>query len=258
MTTNSRPVLVIEHETNGSLDEMAAEFGPGRPVRVIRPFLGETLPDSDELAEHAGLIVLGGSMGAWDDGVAPWLPATRQLLAAAVQQAVPTLGICLGAQLLAAACGGTVERGPAGLELGLVRVRPLPGSDADPFFGAVARTLGPEPEAGWAVHQYHFDAVTELPEDAELLVTGDRYPHQGFRVGAAAWGVQYHPEVSTSGFTTWVEHGLSGGELEIDPEAVLAPVRAARSAQQAVAAAHARAFINVLNSPVTTSAQARS
>ena len=257
MMPMTRPVLVIEHEADAGLDLMAGPFGTG--LRVLRPYLGDPLPElpaeyGQVAAEYAGLIVLGGAMGAWDDEVAPWLPATRGLLAAAVRQELPTLGICLGGQLLAAACGGVVQRGPAGLELGVVPVTPLPAVSADPFFGAVERAIGgqpPESDGGrpgaWAVHQYHYDAVTRLPADAELIVTGDLYPHQGFRIGPAAWGVQYHPEVSTPGFVQWVNYSLRAGQLTDDAAAnALGPIRSAQATQLRVASGHATAFLQAL------------
>jgi GMP synthase (glutamine-hydrolysing) len=259
MNVPTRPVLVIEHESDAGLDLMSGPFGSR--VRVLRPHLGDRLPQpsAEDGQGHTGLIVLGGEMGAWDDEIAPWLPATRRLLADAVRQQVPTLGICLGAQLLAAACGGTVERGAAGLELGLTPVTPLPACIADPFFGRVDRALEADRRRGkqesWAVHQYHYDAVTRLPADAELLVTGQRYPQQGFRVGSTAWGVQYHPEVSTRGFVRWVDSARLTGELAQDAGArVLPPIRAAEAVQRRLASAHARAFLDVM---MTTSTRDR-
>jgi GMP synthase-like glutamine amidotransferase len=239
----SGALVVVEHEASAGASLMTDGLGPD--VRVVRPYLGEPLP---ELSELAGLLVLGGSVGAWDDEAAPWLPATRNLLRDAVQNRLPTLGICLGAQLLAAACGGTVERGADGLELGLVPVMPLPAAHTDPFFGRVQRAVSEDREAPWLVHQYHYDAVTELPAEAELMVTGTAYPHQGFRVGPAAWGVQYHPEVSTGLFTEWVEGELRTGGLPADAVHVLGPVRDASAAQSLLAGAHATAFLDVVSS----------
>ncbi|GAB6897815.1 hypothetical protein JCM9957A_09050 [Kineosporia succinea] len=228
-------MLVVEHEKGCP----AALFGQDLPaVTVVRPYLGDPLPDT--LDDHAGLVVLGGEMAAWDDEVAPWLPAVRDLLARAVTGRVPTLGICLGAQLLALATGGEVGRGPRGPEVGLTEVTARPGTD--PFFGAVAADLG---TTRWTVRQSHGDAVLTLPPGAELLVTGNIYPHQGFRVGEAAWGVQYHPEVTADGFAAWVARGVAKGRVS-DPDAVLGPVRAAEPAQQRLARAHAAAFVQQL------------
>ncbi len=242
----------MEHEPDAGLSLMADHFGDG--VQVVRPYLGEPLPDlgpdlgpklrleQGESKGYAGLIVLGGSMGAWDDEVAPWLPATRRLLADAVRRELPTLGICLGGQLLAAACGGTVERGDAGLEVGLTPVTALPAAANDPFFAPVVAEAGRQ----WQVSQYHTDAVTKLPADAELIISGNRYPRQGFRVGSAAWGVQYHPEVSTELFATWVSLGQRSGALPTDVAHLLEPARAGSTAVSQLAAAHSRAFLAVV------------
>jgi GMP synthase (glutamine-hydrolysing) len=234
-------VLVVEHEPDAGLSLMAAHLGDH--AQLVRPYLGERLPD---LTEFGGLVVLGGSMAAWDDEVAPWLPDTRKLLAEAVRTEVPTFGICLGGQLLALACGGKVERGTDGLELGVVPVTPLPAVSDDPFFAPVQHALRPSTvgETPWPVHQYHRDAITRLPTDAELLVTADRYPQQGFRVGPMAWGVQYHPEVSTELFVEWVQISLRSGALSADTADVLGPVRAGSGTQSLVAAVHARAFLD--------------
>lgn len=236
-------ILVVEHEPDGSPDLLAAGLEHGAALTVARPYLGDPLPGT---ADGLGaLVVLGGEMGALDDDRAPWLPATRALLADAVRAEVPVLGICLGAQLLAVATGGRIARGAAGLELGLVEVTPRRAAHDDPFFGAVARSLAAAGHEGaWPVEQYHYDAVTELPPDAELLVTGERYPVQGYRVGRNGYAVQYHPEVSLASFASWVRHGQSSGEL---PEAVssgaLAAVTANEAVQRGVADAHRDALL---------------
>jgi GMP synthase-like glutamine amidotransferase len=242
----NRPrLLVIEHEPNCGLDWMGPTLEVAARVEVIRPYLGDAVP-TEELSMgddgSLGLVVLGGSMGAWDDEAAPWLPATRRLLAAAVRAGAPTLGICLGAQLLAAATGGKAERGAPGLEIGLVEVTPLPEAAMDPFLADVAAGVAAG-TGGWAVTQYHYDAVTGLPPDAELLVTGKTYPYQAFRVGERAWAVQYHPEVSTAVFVEWVAHGQAAGELPADAAGLLDPVRAAARAQRAQAESHAAALL---------------
>ncbi|HST84697.1 MAG TPA: type 1 glutamine amidotransferase [Kineosporiaceae bacterium] len=244
-------VLVVEHEPDAGLSMMGDHLDTH--VQVVRPYLGESLPESvGEPADYVGLIVLGGSMGAWDDEVAPWLPTTRRLLADAVHRQVPTLGICLGAQLLAAACGGVVERGAAGLEVGLAPVTALPVAAGDPFFGPVASAVGLQ----WQASQYHNDAVTELPVDAELMVSGDRYRQQGFRVGSAAWGVQYHPEVSIELFAGWVANGQRSGELPADAAHLLEEARAGSAALSRLAAAHSQAFLAVIQSAARPEAEA--
>lgn len=188
---------VIQHESGCPLDRFEGWLtAAAADVRVVRPYDGDPVPS----VPAEGLIVLGGQMSAYDDGVAPWLPAVRSLLAAAVADATPTLGICLGAQLLAVACGGRVEVGAApGRESGVVDVRWLSSAADDPLVSGL-----PDPFPGPSMHA---DAVESLPSGAVLLGSSAMYPHQAFRVGAAAWGVQFHPEVSEPTFAGWAaEH----------------------------------------------------
>src|SRR3954465_13757739 len=109
--------LVVQHTAQEGLGNLLQWLpAAGLPVPPIPPYLGHRVPPS---VEGDALIVLGGPMGAMDDDRAPWLPAVRALLATAVEGGVPTRGICLGAQRLAAAAGGSVVRGADGPELGL-------------------------------------------------------------------------------------------------------------------------------------------
>lgn len=190
------PVLVVEHGAEaplGRLDPLGAD------VDVRRAWAGEALPA--DLAGCSALVVLGGAMAAWEDDVAPWLPATRHLLALAVAEGVPVLGVCLGAQLLALATGGRVERGERGLEAGLLDVTATADADDDALVGPLARAPGRR----WLAAQAHGDAVTRLPDDAVLLAGSAAYPVQAFRVGRAAWGVQYHPEATRASLATWFD-----------------------------------------------------
>jgi len=95
----------VQHEADAGLGRLQPAIEAVAQLDLRRPDLGDALPATP--AGYAGVVVLGGSMGATDDDVAPWLPATRRLLAAAVEAALPTLGLCLGAQLLAVATGGS-------------------------------------------------------------------------------------------------------------------------------------------------------
>ncbi len=166
----------------------------GIEFRVIRPYAGEAVPDS--IAEDA-LVVLGGDMGAHDESDHPWLADIKELLRTAVASETPTLGICLGGQLLAAATGGRVERGSDGTEAGTVVSDLRPEAAADPLFGGLPARI--------RMMTMHRDAITELPPGAVWLADSDPYPHQGFRVGPAAWGVQFHPEISPATYRGWAE-----------------------------------------------------
>lgn len=199
------PVLLVEHEPQCPPDRLAGWLtDAGHTVEVCRPYAGDPLPAAREL--HA-LVVLGGRMGAGDDAVAPWLPGVRQLLRDAVPARVPVLGVCLGAQLLAAACGGRVEVGAEGVEAGVVDVAWREEAAEDPLTAEL-----PDPFPGPSMHH---DAVVSLPPGAVWLGSSRQYPHQVFRVGARAWGVQFHPEASPRTFRGW-----AAGEPDGAPAAV--------------------------------------
>jgi GMP synthase-like glutamine amidotransferase len=145
---------------------------------------------------YDALVVMGGAMGVPDVTTThPWLGAELALLRDAVARGVPTLGVCLGAQLLAAACGGSVERGRIGPELGLRRVHLTDAAEADPLLHGLPRVA---PAVQW-----HFDEIVTLPPGATLLASSPMYPHQAFRVGERAWGVQFHPEAGPSMVARW-------------------------------------------------------
>lgn len=203
-----RAITVIELQRGCPLYRFDAWLGDGA-VDVVRPYMGDAIPSS----LGSGLIVLGGHASPYDDASAPWLPAVRDALAASVATALPVLGICLGAQLLAVACGGRVDVAASpGLEAGVVDITWRTGAASDPL---VAGFPNPSP-----VVSMHADAVSLLPPDAEWLASSDMYPYQAFRLGSKAWGVQFHPEVSPAGFAKWADE-----HPHVDAARVLAEFR---------------------------------
>ncbi len=134
-------------------------------------------------------------MGANDDDVAPWLPHERALLRAAVADEVPTLGICLGAQVLAAANGGRVTTNPEGPEIGAQLVAKRAAAATDPLFA----TLPITPD----VVQWHYDTITVLPPGAIHLASSPVCDNQAFRLGRLAWGIQFHIETTPDVVRAW-------------------------------------------------------
>ena len=185
---STRPVLVLQHvpwERPGLI--AAALEAAGVPV-CARIVVGEDSPDLPEVSDLAGLVVMGGPMNA-DDPRRPGLAAERRLLARAVDADLPTLGICLGMQLLARSLGATIHAGH-GLELGFAPVL-LHGSD--PVLA---------PLDGHEVLHWHSDAA-ELPTGATLLASTAITPVQAFRAGSAL-GLQFHPEVDEALLAAWL------------------------------------------------------
>ncbi|MEU6074844.1 type 1 glutamine amidotransferase [Micromonospora sp. NPDC047074] len=209
--------LVIENDPTDDarrLGEWLTEAG--LDLVVVRPHAGDELPA--DLAGHAALVVLGGEQQAYPlpDGSpgAPWFPALEGLLRKAVRHGVPTLGVCLGAQLLATAHAGQVERSAAGPEVGPGVVGKRDAADADPLFRYVP--LIPD------VLQWHSDEITELPRAAILLAASTRYPHQAFRLGDRAWGLQFHIECDTAMIADWAIGSTLLAELGYEPDLVVA------------------------------------
>lgn len=210
--------LVIENDPSDDLRRLGEWLTEAElELTVLRPHAGDALPD--DLDGFSALIVLGGDQSAFaaEDGQpgAAWFPALEGLLRKAVRNHVPTLGVCLGAQLLASAHGGLVERSAAGPEIGPGLVARRDAADADPLFRHVPYL----PD----VVQWHSDEITELPLGAVLLAASTRYPHQAFRLGDRAWGLQFHIECDPEMIAAWARADSAVlDELGYDPELVVA------------------------------------
>jgi GMP synthase-like glutamine amidotransferase len=171
---------------------------------------GDPLPE--DLTGHDGLLVLGGPQSSLDSPqAAPELVGVRALLGQAIAADVPTLAICLGAQLLAQAGGGSTRVGIGGPEVGAALVGKRDAADADPLFGPLP--LSPD------VMEWHHDEIDRLPAGATLLASNPRYDHQAYRVGAHVYGLQFHIETDEALVRQWAESdpvGVAGTGLDLE------------------------------------------
>ncbi|MFC4001811.1 type 1 glutamine amidotransferase [Prauserella oleivorans] len=189
----STRILVLQPDASdppGRLGDWLIEAGADVDVRA--------LPDDSvprDLDGYQALVCLGGAMNVEDEEQYPWLAAVRRLLARATSQNVPTLGVCLGAQLLAVANGGRVVPGPRGPEVGPELVAKKDAAWVDPLFADLPLMQD--------VLQFHTHVVDQLPARAQLLASAPRYPHQAFRVNRCAYGIQFHIETTPDIVRRW-------------------------------------------------------
>jgi GMP synthase-like glutamine amidotransferase len=178
--------LVVQHvapESAWALNDALVRAGVGVDTR--RVFAEDPLPG--DLSSYDGLVVMGGPMSAASDHEFPTRRHELSLLQTALAQGVPTVGVCLGAQLVAHAAGAAVYPGGPGAEIGWSPVTLTAAGRTDSLFADVPERLN--------VLQWHGDTF-DLPDDAVLLASNAAYPNQAFRIGAAAWGLQFHLEVT--------------------------------------------------------------
>lgn len=197
-------LLVLEPSATDPLGPLGSWLvGAGAELRVLRPYAGDPVPTG--LIGVDGLVCLGGEMGAGDDEAHPWLPTVRGLLATAVAERVPVLGICLGAQLLALACGGSVALMAKGPEVGVRLVAKRDAAASDPLLAELPFT----PD----VVQFHSDEVSRLPAGATVLAVSPHCVNQAFRVGPSAWGLQFHVETTPELLRAWMDEDPAAAAL---------------------------------------------
>jgi GMP synthase-like glutamine amidotransferase len=187
--------LVLQHhpdEHPGALAPML--IAAGLTITTVELDEGEQIPALDEFDM---LIAMGGPMDVWQEAEHPWLVTEKAAIRHWVTELDrPYLGVCLGHQLLADALGGTV--GPmAEPEIGVVEISLTPKGLYDHVFGHL-----PEVVLGL---QWHGAAVERPPAGAAVLAGNDHCAVQALRVGARAWGVQFHVEVETSTIPKWAQ-----------------------------------------------------
>jgi GMP synthase-like glutamine amidotransferase len=205
--SDARPWAIMQHVDHegpgmieGSLDRRGLRY------EVFRMDRGDALPDPGSID---GLVVMGGPMGVHDTDRYPWLVAERELIAAVATSGRPVLGVCLGAQQLAAALGAEVTTGPTE-EIGLGQVELTEAGRRDrvfgPEYGGLAHTALP------CVH-WHRDTFS-LPDGAVHLAGTRLFPHQAFRWGDRVYALQFHVEVDHSLAKAWKPHLPAGVTLD--------------------------------------------
>ena len=180
-------IRFVHFEDLGTFEELLQS--DGFTVRYV-----EAAQSSFELRDAAAadlLISLGGPIGAYEDNIYPCLKPILASLERRIGLDLPTLGICLGAQLIARAAGARVYPG-SGKEIGWVPLRISKAGQLSPL-----RHLASTPVLHW--HGDTFD----LPRGATLLASTDRYANQAFALGRNVLALQFHPEASAERLEHW-------------------------------------------------------
>jgi GMP synthase (glutamine-hydrolysing) len=203
---NALVIKQIDCEGPGTLEDTFSRHGVD--VTLAHPYRGEPLP---ELSGRQFLVLLGGPMGVYERDRYPFIDAEAALVRQAVSQDIPTLGICLGSQIVADALGGRVTKHSA-KEIGAMSVALTPDGATDPLF------QGLEPLV--PVFQWHGDTFS-IPPGAVRLASSPVTQNQAFRHGRRTYGFQFHLEVTLEMVTAWLaEYAAEIATERLDPELI--------------------------------------
>lgn len=181
----------------------------GLAAEYVRLFDGEPVPD--DMGDAAGLIVMGGPMGVYEQNKYPFLSGEIRLIEAALKAEKPVLGICLGSQLLATALGAEVRKGDR-KEIGWIPVRLTEEATADRLFAGI--------ESCFTAYHWHGD-VFDLPRGVATLAASAQTSCQAFAYEGRAYGLLFHLEATprivedmVRGFSSELdEEGIDGAEI---------------------------------------------
>ena len=200
-----RKLLVFQHSASeplGVLDPMLRDAG----FRVRYVNFSRDPNATPDVSRYNGLVVLGGPMHVDQTAAHPHLLTEIAALREAVRRDMPILGICLGAQLLAAALGAAV-RPHSVREIGWYRLAPTPAAAGDRLFRHIA---GAPHVFQW--HAYTFD----VPHGAVHLASTGTCANQAFRWGSRAYGLQFHLEADEAMIRRWAHVPAYRAEIEAE------------------------------------------
>ena len=189
-----------EHELPGRLGVMMRDCG--FDIRTVDLGAGETVPARTEGAD--ALVLMGGPMGVYETDKYSYLAPEIRFVKRFMEDGGPVIGICLGAQIMAAALGAGVSPGP-GKEIGWYQVCATAEAAEDPVFQSFGERQ--------TVFQWHGDGF-DLPRRTVNLAFSDGFPCQAFRYGRAAYALQFHLEVDGALVRHWLGRDSNRREMK--------------------------------------------
>ena len=194
-------ILILKHVEIEGPETIGRFFtDEGFEIRVLDLYKGDRLPGT---FDHLDAVVsLGGPMNVYEEDKYPFLKEENVFLRGILERGIPFMGICLGGQLIAKASGSKVGRSPE-KEIGFLPVQLTAAGKKDPLFQGVAGALD--------VFQWHED-MFEVPAAGTLLASSPACPHQAFRVGPCAYGVQFHIEITDQSIREWSDAYFPAGD----------------------------------------------
>lgn len=190
-------ILVYRHVLS---EHLGLFEGPFRKLGCEVAYCDTPKEDPADPAAYDALIVMGGPMNVAEEELYPFLLPEKRMIRRALDLRKPYLGVCLGAQLLADALGGSVYA-MDGTEIGFYKLTLTDSASSDPLFHGIGPQI--------TVFQWHCQTF-DVPAGADLIVSGDALAvNQAFRADNA-WALQFHPEVDGTMIGQWAREHLAG------------------------------------------------
>ena len=200
-----KKILILKHvdiEGPGALGDFLDEQGVDYSLVDACFNDGQDL-EKIHMENLGGLVILGGPMNVYEDEKYPFLKKEKSFLYQAIDSNIPVMGICLGAQLVAAVLGARVRRGPV-KEIGWFDIFLTQEAKSDPLLKDFGKEI--------KVYQWHEDTF-DLPSGAVLLAQANGM-NQAFRYKDCVWGFQFHVEIDADMIKSWCQAYIREGKVD--------------------------------------------